>query len=82
MENNPDFVKLAESYGLRGFHVGNLEELPRVLAQALEYPGPAVIHAEVEREDNVFPMIPAGSDYSAMLLERPQGTVEKPKGST
>ncbi len=53
-----------------------------MLKAALAHPGPCIIHAEVEQEDNVFPMIPAGADYSAMLLERPKGPVEKPKGST
>jgi len=82
MENNPDFVKLAEAYGLRGFHIGKPGEVQDVLKAALAHPGPCIIHAEVEQEDNVFPMIPAGADYSAMLLERPKGPVEKPKGST
>ncbi len=82
MENNPDFVKLAEAYGVRGFRVSTPGAVREVLRQALDYAGPCLIHAEVEREDNVFPMIPAGADYSAMLLERPTGPVEKPKGST
>jgi acetolactate synthase-1/2/3 large subunit len=82
MENNPDFVKLAEAYGLKGFHVSKVDEVRSVLQAALDHPGPCIIHAEVEQEENVFPMIPAGADYSAMLLERPKGPVEKPKGST
>ncbi len=82
MEHNPDFVKLAEAYGIKGFHIGRPEETEKVLREAVAYPGPCLIHAEVEREDNVFPMIPAGADYSKMLLERPEGKVEKPKGST
>jgi acetolactate synthase-1/2/3 large subunit len=82
MENNPDFVKLAEAYGLKGFHIGRVDEIRSVLAAALAHDGACIIHAEVEKEDNVFPMIPAGADYGAMLLERPVGPVEKPKGST
>jgi acetolactate synthase-1/2/3 large subunit len=82
MENNPDFVKLAEAYGLKGFHIGKVDEVRSVLQAALDHPGPCIIHAEVDQEENVFPMIPAGADYSAMLLERPKGPVEKPKGST
>jgi acetolactate synthase-1/2/3 large subunit len=82
MENNPDFVKLAEAYGLKGFHIGRVDEVRSVLQAALDHPGPCIIHAEVDQEENVFPMIPAGADYSAMLLERPKGPVEKPKGST
>lgn len=82
MENNPDFVKLAEAYGMKGVRISRIEETESALKEALEFDGPCLIHAEVEREDNVFPMIPAGADYSAMLLERPKGAIEKPKGST
>jgi acetolactate synthase-1/2/3 large subunit len=82
MENNPDFVKLAEAYGLKGFRINKVDEVRSVLQAALDHPGPCIIHAEVDQEENVFPMIPAGADYSAMLLERPKGQVEKPKGST
>ncbi len=82
MENNPDFVKLAEAYGMKGVRIARVEDVEPVLREALAHDGPCLIHAEVEREDNVFPMIPAGADYSAMLLERPKGPVEKPKGST
>jgi len=82
MENNPDFVKLAEAYGMKGVRISKVGEIEPRLREALAHDGPCLIHAEVEREDNVFPMIPAGADYSAMLLERPKGAVEKPKGST
>lgn len=82
MEYNPDFVKLAEAYGMKGFRISQVDEVAAVLRAALDYEGPCIVHAEVTREDNVFPMIPAGADYSAMLLERPRGPVEKPKGST
>jgi len=82
MENNPDFVKLAEAYGMKGFHIGTAAEAETVLKAAIAWPGPCIIHAEVTREDNVFPMIPAGADYDSMLLSRPTGPVEKPKGST
>lgn len=82
MEYNPDFVKLAEAYGMKGFRISQVDEVAPILSAALAYEGPCIVHAEVAREDNVFPMIPAGADYSAMLLERPAGPVEKPKGST
>jgi len=83
MIGNPDFVKLGESYGIRGFHIRRNADAHRVLQEALDYnEGPCIIHAEVEKEDNVFPMIPAGAPYSKMMLERPKHPVEKPKGST
>jgi acetolactate synthase-1/2/3 large subunit len=75
-------VKLAEAYGIKGFRVSEVSGLRQVLQAAMDFPGACLVHAEVEKEDNVFPMIPAGADYGAILLERPQGLVEKPKGST
>lgn len=83
LEHNPDFVALAEAYGIKGFKITSPEQVVPVLKEALAYNnGPCLIHAEVVREDNVFPMIPAGADYDTMLLERPTGPMEKPKGST
>ena len=44
--------------------------------------GPCLIHAECEKEDNVFPMIPAGAAISEMLTEAPKHKLAQPKGST
>jgi acetolactate synthase-1/2/3 large subunit len=80
---NPDFVKLADAYGIKGFSIKTVEETEAVLKQALAFnDGPCVIHAHVIKEDNVFPMIPAGAGYDQMLLEAPTEKLEKPKGST
>ena len=55
----------------------------RVLKAAMAYnDGPCVIDAEVVKEDNVFPMIPAGAALKDMLIERPKRKLEKPTGST
>ena len=59
LEGNPDFVKLAESYGAKGLRIKRTADIDKILKQALAYDeGPCVIHAECEKEDNVFPMIP------------------------
>jgi acetolactate synthase-1/2/3 large subunit len=79
---NPDFVKLAEAYGIKGFHIDKVEDCARVLAEAMQHPGPALIHAEVIKEGNVFPMIPAGKSAYHMLVEAPKAKMEKPTGST
>jgi acetolactate synthase I/II/III large subunit len=52
------------------------------LQAAHECEGPCVVDAEVVKEDNVFPMIPAGAPLSAMLIEKPKHKMGKPKGST
>lgn len=80
---NPDFVKLAEACGAKGFRIKRTADVDRILTKAYEYnDGPCVIEAVVEKEDNVFPMIPSGAPYSSMLLERPKTKLAKPKGST
>ncbi len=82
LEGNPDFVKLAEAYGVKGFHISRPEDVTRVLTEAMAYKGPAVIHAEVIKEDNVFPMVPAGKSAYHMIIEPPKTKLEKPTGST
>ena len=82
MEGNPDFVKLADAYGVKGFHIGHPEETEAVLKEAFAYPGPCLIHAEVVKEENVYPMIPAGQSVDEMIIEAPKVPMEMPEGST
>jgi len=80
---NPDLLKLAGAYGLKGFRIKRSSDVRRVLKEALDYnDGPCIIDAEVEKCDNVFPMVPAGAPLEDMLLERPRMKMAKPKGST
>ena len=70
LEGSPDFVALARSYGCKAFRVQAREELSKTLGQALDYSdGPCVVDAVVEKQDNVFPMIPAGAPLRDMILE-------------
>ena len=83
LEGNPDFVKLAESFGVKGFNLRRPGDVKRVLSSALSYnDGPCLINCEVEKTDNVFPMIPAGAAIEEMLIEPPTRKLEKPTGST
>lgn len=83
MVGNPNFVKLAESFGIKGFRVRRSVDVKRVIGAALAYnEGPCLIDVEVTKEDNVYPMIPAGAGYSEMLTEAPTRKLEKPVGST
>ena len=68
MEAQPDFVKLAEAYGAEGYRISKPEELEDVLRKALTSPNPAFIDVMVEREENVYPMVPAGATLDEMLL--------------
>jgi len=82
LEGNPDFVRLASAYGIEGFRLRRTADIDKVLTKALKHDGPVVVHAEVEKEDNVFPMIPAGAAISEMLIEPPKHKMAKPTGST
>ena len=68
MEAQPDFVKLAEAYGAEGYRISKPDELEDVLRKALTSPNPAFIDVMVEREENVYPMVPAGAALDEMLL--------------
>ncbi len=73
LEGSPDFVKLAEAYGIKGFRVSKPEQVPGVIRQALKYRrGPCLIVAEVNRVGNVFPMVPAGKSAYHMIIEPPK----------
>jgi acetolactate synthase-1/2/3 large subunit len=65
----PDFVKLAEAYGAAGFRASRPEELAGVLAAGLAHDGPAVIEIVVSKEENVFPIVPAGANSRDMILK-------------
>jgi acetolactate synthase-1/2/3 large subunit len=83
LEGNPDFVKLAQAYGIKGLRIRRPADVDRILKQAHEYDeGPCLVVAEVVKEDNVFPMIPAGGSANEMIIERPRHKLEKPEGST
>jgi acetolactate synthase-1/2/3 large subunit len=69
---NPDFVMLAESYGVKGFRITEADQVRPVLEAALAYnDGPCVIHVSIDKTDNVFPMVPAGAGIGDMLLAPP-----------
>jgi len=83
LTGNPDFVKLAQAYGIRAWRIRRPADVDRVLAQAHAYDeGPCIVVAEVVNEDNVFPMIPPGAPLNEMIIEEPRQKLEKPTGST
>ena len=68
-EIQPDFVRLAEAFGARGFRVDREEMVEPVIIEALkERDKPVVVEFLIEREENVFPMVPAGGALNKMLL--------------
>ncbi len=68
MENAPDFVKLAEAYGAKGFKCEDPAKVSQTLKLGLETPGTVIMEFIVEREESVYPMVPAGGAITDMLL--------------
>lgn len=74
LEGNPDFVRLAQSYGIKAFRIKRSADVRRTLKAALAYnDGPCLIDAEIAKDDNVFPMVPAGKPLEDMILDAAGG---------
>ena len=72
---NPDFVLLAEAYGIPGFQASTPDEVDSAIAAARAVDGPALVEFVIAAEQNVFPMMPAGKGLSDLLEEQ----FEEPK---
>ena len=68
MDSLPNFVKLAESFGLTGLVANKPGELDKVIEEMIVTEGPVIADIRVDPDENVFPMIPAGSPHYDMLL--------------
>jgi acetolactate synthase-1/2/3 large subunit len=73
---SPDFAKIADAFGIPGFTVRTRDQVVPSIESARRYPGPTLINFQVEQEDSVFPMVPAGADLDAMI-RRPSPLVER-----
>ena len=68
MDCAPNFVKLAEAYGAVGLRATKPEEVQSVLSEGLSIPKPVIMEFIVEKEEGVYPMVPAGAAITDMLL--------------
>jgi acetolactate synthase-1/2/3 large subunit len=78
--SGPDFVKIAEAYGISALRVKHNEEITPAIEQAMAEPGPFLIDFMVEPEENVYPMVPPGAALSE-LIEEPNTKAEFSSGS-
>jgi len=69
-EFNPEFIKVAEGYGIKGKVVRSSEEVIPALEEALSFPEPYLIDFRVAPEENVTPMIPSGKGISEFIEEQ------------
>jgi acetolactate synthase-1/2/3 large subunit len=68
----PEFDKLAEAFGARGWRVDSYDEVADTVAEALAYDGPSVIDFHVDPEENVYPMVPSGGANGLFALTEDQ----------
>ncbi|MFM2269126.1 MAG: biosynthetic-type acetolactate synthase large subunit [Bacteroidota bacterium] len=66
---NPDFCKIAEGFGVMSKKITKQSELTSGIAEMLAFDGPFLLHVKVEKEENLFPMVPAGASVSEIVLE-------------
>ncbi len=68
MDSLPDFVKLAEAYGMLGLRVKDPKKLDDTIKEMLAHKGPVICDVWVDRDENVYPMIPAGKAHNELVL--------------
>ena len=66
---NPDFVKLAQAFGMLGMRVTEKSEVKSAVERAMLHPGPVIVDFVIENDDNVYPMIPAGMSIQQLIEE-------------
>ena len=65
--SSPDYLKIAEAYGLKGFRVKKRNEIPKIVDKVQKIRGPVLVEFVVEQHDMVYPMVPAGADLNEMI---------------
>ncbi len=72
--SSPDFVKLAEAYGMNGYRVDSIENILPTMEKVQKNSGPSLVEFKVEEHEIVYPMVPAGADLHEMI-QRPWNEV-------
>lgn len=66
---NPNFVMIAEGFGVKAKEVSDPKKLQQAIKEMLAHDGPYLLHVRVEKEENVFPMVPSGAGIGDIRLE-------------
>jgi acetolactate synthase I/II/III large subunit len=69
LDRPPDFVKLAEAYGVRGYRAANEAEFDKAFAEALSEQRPALIDCVIDPDEKVLPMVPSGKPIDEMIID-------------
>jgi acetolactate synthase-1/2/3 large subunit len=74
--SGPDFVKVADAYGIPGTRVTDKVQVVPAIQRAMDHDGPFLIDFQVEQEENVYPMVNPGSSLAEMqMVEQPRKEV-------
>ncbi|MBE7637884.1 acetolactate synthase 3 large subunit [Sneathiella sp. P13V-1] len=68
MESLPDFVKVAEAFGSTGLRCTEADKVDDTIKEMIDIKGPVVVDMIVDKQENVFPMVPSGAAHNEMLL--------------
>jgi len=71
----PDFVKIAEAYGIKAIRITAKEDVRDAIDEANAYPGPVLLDFHVIKEENVWPMVPAGASLAETIEDPAKGRV-------
>jgi acetolactate synthase I/II/III large subunit len=66
---NPDFIMIGKGFGIEGHKVEVRDDLEAGIQKMIDHPGPYLLEVVIEKEDNVFPMVPSGASVSDVMLE-------------
>jgi len=67
LSDNPDFVKVAEAFGIEAFRIGRREEVAAGIARLLAADGPCLAHVIIDPRENVWPLVPPGKNNAEMM---------------
>ncbi|KLU66168.1 acetolactate synthase large subunit [Desulfosporosinus acididurans] len=68
LEGNPDFVKVAEAYGIRGIHVNSVDQVRGAIEEAVNSSGPILLDFKISPDENVLPLVPPGKVITEMIV--------------
>ncbi len=68
LEGNPDFVKVAEAYGMLGINVDSPDQVRTAISQAINHPGPVLVNFTISPDEAVLPLVPPGKEITEMIV--------------
>jgi len=68
LDGNPNFVKVAEAYGILGIQVDAVEQVQSALALAIKHPGPVLVDFTISPDEMVLPFVPTGNEITDMIV--------------